>query len=139
MKTACQTQCPQCPFRSTSLPGWLGSYDGPGGIHTSLWHKNPFFCHTRTNYERPDWRERAMVSGKLCTGALIFVGRDEWFPKPEDPEIQSAIQWAMAQYTAHPEQFDVMQGRAFMDHHQQAWLDGQARAQRYRDVARTYE
>lgn len=117
MKKACATQCRQCPFRSTSLKGWLGSYDGPGAVHSSLWHKNPFFCHTKTNYQRRDWLEYAMENGNLCTGALIFIGRDEWFPKPDDPEIQRAIQWAMEQYRASPEKFDVMEARQFMEHH----------------------
>lgn len=133
MKKACATQCAQCPFRSTSLQGWLGNYNGPGAVHTSLWHKEPFFCHTRTDYQREDWLDHAMKDGKLCLGALIFVGRDKWFPKCEDIEVQRALTWAMSQYEKSPEQFDVMEAKAFMAHHSTG--ESAAFFQRQRNVA----
>jgi hypothetical protein len=130
MKTACRTQCGECPFRSTSLGGYLGSYDGPGGVHSSLWHGDPFFCHPKIDYGQRDWLSRAMESGHLCTGALIFVGRQEFFPKSADPEIARALAWAMAQYAAKPERFDVLEPRAFVAHHSEGESAAFFRAQR---------
>ncbi len=114
---ACKSQCAACPFRSTSLPGYLGNYQGPGHVHHSLWHKDPFFCHTRADYERPDWREELMANGKLCLGSLVFVGRTDYFPKPDDPAQRAAIDIAMRMYRSKPTKFDVMGPREFMDYH----------------------
>lgn len=117
MKKACENQCDKCPFRRTSLPGYLGAYDGPAHIHSSLWHTEPFFCHTRTNYRRAGWLERAMRDGNLCLGALIFVGRETYFPKSDDPEVQSALRFAMEYAASHPGDVDVMEAREFIDYH----------------------
>lgn len=70
-KQPCNNQCAACPFRRTAAPGWLGSYD-VDDVLRAAWHGVPFFCHTRTDYNRPDWLERAMENGKLCRGFLVF-------------------------------------------------------------------
>jgi hypothetical protein len=130
-KKACATQCPQCPFRRTSLPGYLGSYEGPGAVHSSLWHKEPFFCHTRTNYRRRDWRQVVEREGKLCLGALIFVGRAAYFPKPDDPEIAVALVEAMEGFRANSDSVDVMEGKEFIDYHT---MGSERNAQAFRDL-----
>ncbi len=71
MKTACTVQCPQCPFRPTSLPGYLGDYT-PASIFESLWRGIPFFCHVKVRYEDPKWLEKAQENGKVCLGSLAF-------------------------------------------------------------------
>jgi len=65
-------QCGQCPFRRTSAPGWLGSYNA-GSVFASIWEGFPFFCHTKINYEAKGCIERAMKRGPLCTGGLAFA------------------------------------------------------------------
>lgn len=121
-KAACKNQCKQCPFRSTSAPGWLGNYQGPGEVLTSLWHDSPFFCHARADYEREDWLEVLMEGGELCLGALIVRGR-LWIgiPESEDPEVREAVSEAVKRYRSDPDSFDVMGPRAFMDHHEEMW------------------
>ncbi len=72
MKTACQTQCPQCPFRPDSLPSYLGDYTAES-IISALWHNQPFFCHTRINYSNPGWEKVAKERGKLCAGSMVMA------------------------------------------------------------------
>lgn len=130
MKKACQTQCPDCPFRSSSIPGWLGAYGDPGAVYSTLWKGDAFFCHTRTDYERPDWQARAERNGQLCLGALLFV-HDAEMPQPNDPEVRAAMAVAVAKREADPEAFAVMSPRDFRDHHykdRMAWVEEQIAA-----------
>lgn len=74
MKTACTVQCPQCPFRPDALPSYLGTYTAES-IVSSLWHNEPFFCHTKINYSNPGWERVAKTGGKLCLGSMVFAGK----------------------------------------------------------------
>lgn len=95
MKTACKVQCKQCPFRATSLPGWLGGYTAES-IPPTLWRNIPFLCHPTVDYDKPGWRERAERNGKLCRGALVFANcmmaplREGAYPGEEDAEVIAA-------------------------------------------------
>lgn len=128
MKTHCKTQCTECPFRSTALPGFLGSYNYPENIFESLWKDNPFFCHTRTDYERVDWLAFALQNGKLCAGALLFRTLYT-FPNTADEEVQEAIDQVLDFYYDDPDVFDIMDPRTFIDYHKDA-------AHRFQDVLR---
>jgi len=114
-KKACPNQCRQCPFRSTSAPGWLGGYMAED-IPSLLWHGQPFFCHTRTNYRSKNWREKAERNGVLCMGALVASER---FMAPEstDAEVSAARSEAVAYASEHPEAVDVMDVASFLSHH----------------------
>jgi hypothetical protein len=106
-------QCDECPFRPTALPGWLGSYD-VGSVASSIWKGQPFFCHTTINYERKDWEKRAMESGKLCTGSLVFAHK---MHAPEN-EIQiPQVRNARLAVLKVADQVECMSPREFMDHH----------------------
>lgn len=123
---ACATQCQQCPFRPTAAPGWLGNYR-PGDVFRSLWHGEPFFCHTRTNYERSDWRSRAMRSGQLCLGGLAAAERWGLPVAHEDayPEVVRARLAVRDGVVCVDEVVVFEQPREFMDHHQhQPYLTG---------------
>ncbi len=74
MKTACAVQCPQCPFRPTALPSYLGDYTAES-ITSALWRNTPFYCHTKINYSNPGWEKVARAKGKLCLGSMVFAGK----------------------------------------------------------------
>lgn len=74
MKTACKTQCRECPFRRNAVPGYLGDYTAATVFYT-IWRNNPFFCHSKINYEEDGWLEKAMHNGKLCLGGLAFANK----------------------------------------------------------------
>ena len=127
----CKTQCRECPFRRTSLRGWLGGYGsfvdarvGVQSIFGELWHGQPFFCHTRTDYSRRDWLDRALTSGELCLGALL--ARHDWgMPDAKDPVIARAERDAVAQRAAEPDSFDVLPLAEWKAHHESG-LDSSA-------------
>ncbi len=105
------SQCKQCPFRKSSAPGWLGAYD-VGSVFRSIWHGVPFFCHPSIDYERPDWEERAMREGKLCTGGLVFANK---MLAPESEH--EAIRRARILVAGVPE-IECMEPREFGKHHE---------------------
>jgi hypothetical protein len=104
-------QCKQCPFRPGSAPGWLGGYEAPINVFRSLWHGEPFFCHTAIDYEKPDWLERAMKKGKLCTGGLAFANLT-----PMPPSGHEAIRIAREKVKL-AEGIEVMPPNDFMAYH----------------------
>ncbi len=115
MKRACPNQCKACPFRSTSLPGWLGSYT-PELVVRALWAGVAFFCHSRTKYTR-GWEERSERTGQLCVGFLLARDRFPGCPASPDPEIRAAEAQAKAKFYEHPEAYSVMAPPVFLAHH----------------------
>ena len=115
MKRPCHRQCDACPFRSTSTPGWLGEYH-PHEVVNAAWHGASFFCHTRTDYRRPDWRERAERDGQLCRGFLLFRHR-MLAPDAADGEIHAAQAQVVSDAETDPDAVDVMEGLSFIRHH----------------------
>lgn len=106
----CTTQCRQCPFRPTSARGWLGSYRAADVFH-ELWHGQPFFCHSKINYARPDWLARALRSGRLCLGGLVAANR--WHcPTPTDDTIRQA-----RADVGDRDDVETMGAREFIDYH----------------------
>lgn len=115
MKTACQTQCPQCPFRPDSLPSYLGDYTAES-IVSALWHNHPFYCHTKINYSNPGWKRVAQERGKLCLGSMVFAGKLgaplTRIEEDHDPDVIEAR-------LANQDRKDVacMEPDAFLAHH----------------------
>ncbi len=95
MKTPCTVQCPQCPFRPTALPTYLGDYDART-IQEHAWRGVPFLCHTKVNYASSRAVEKAKVKGKLCLGYLTYANkimapkRADAYPGMTDPEVLAA-------------------------------------------------
>ena len=90
MKTPCKVQCPQCPFRKTSIPAYLGDYT-VSSVFKSIWHGQAFFCHTKINYGDDNWLNKAEKNGKLCLGGLAYA-KKMLAPIREvsDPEVKKA-------------------------------------------------
>jgi hypothetical protein len=81
------TPCPACPFRTTSLRGWLGSYT-PEGIVGGIQAEVPFPCHLTVDYERPDWRatiNAPRTTVQHCAGYLYLMRRISKLPR--DPVL----------------------------------------------------
>lgn len=120
MKTACIVQCPQCPFRPTSLPTYLGDYDART-IQEHAWRGVPFLCHTKVNYASSRAVEKAKVKGKLCLGYLAYANkimapkRADAYPGVTDPEVIAA-RAAVEGRT----DIECMEPREFAAHHDKA-------------------
>lgn len=116
-KTACAVQCPQCPFRSDSAPGWLGAYEA-AAIPPTLWRNIPFLCHSKVDYADPRWEANAMARGKLCRGSLVFANRMRAptrvgaYPDEEDADVLVA-----RKAVGEDPSCDVLPVVAFVDWH----------------------
>lgn len=106
-------QCARCPFRKTSAPGWLGDYNA-GSVFSSIWKGFPFFCHTSINYQNKTWEKRAMKSGKLCVGGLVFAGK---IRAPEREIQHEPIRIAREQVKLIETQVECMDPNEFAEHH----------------------
>jgi len=107
-------QCKACPFRPTSAPGWLGDYTA-GAVFSSIWKGLPFFCHTSINYRNKNWEARAMSSGKLCTGGLLFAHK---IMAPESQIQHEPIRIARLKVLDIKDKIVCMEPREFGEHHQ---------------------
>jgi hypothetical protein len=119
-KKPCAVQCPECPFRHSSLPTYLGDYTAQS-VCNSLWRNIPFFCHPKINYSDPKWMEKADKNGRLCLGSLKFANdimapkRLGAYPGEEDAEVIVARALVESNQSV-----DVMPVREFMRWHDPA-------------------
>lgn len=76
--------CKQCPFRRTSLPGWLGS-DSPEGFVRNVMREVPLPCHSTIDYRDREWHTKWVNRriGKLCAGSIIFAANCAKKPRPQ--------------------------------------------------------
>lgn len=65
------TPCPQCPWRKTSAPGWLGA-STPLQFLAQAESEIRMPCHCSVDYDRPDWKERAESSPR-CAGHATYL------------------------------------------------------------------
>lgn len=109
-------QCKACPFRSTSLRGWLGAYEAEGIFPNVLWRGEPFLCHSKIDYEDECWQEQAEKNGELCIGSLL-AAEDAVCPPSEFNAVRAARAAALLIRKANPAKFDVMNPTQFLKHH----------------------
>ncbi len=116
MKTACLTQCAECPFRRNAIPGYLGAYT-PSEVFESIWRSVPFFCHPKINYERKDWEKKAAKDGRLCLGSMVFAKKMMAPTRPDSyPETDAEVLAARTQNENRTD-VDCMTPREFMEWH----------------------
>lgn len=87
-RPAASKPCRQCPFRTDSLPGYLGEYPSAADfIGTHYRADVPAPCHTSLDYERPDAVGRFMrgKAGKLCAGQAQLYRNSCKKPRPPSP------------------------------------------------------
>lgn len=100
--------CSQCPFRQTSLKGWLGASTPEEFVEQTL-SQGDMPCHKSINYEDPNW-EGKLANKPHCAGSLIFLrnaGVREF-----RPEITAKISQFKTDYT------NVLVGPGhFIQHH----------------------
>lgn len=86
--------CKGCPFRSDSMPGWLGANSPEEMTSAILWHENELPCHSSIDYARADWQEKWLAGkiGKRCVGSLIMARRHAKLMR--DPDYAAAVKAA---------------------------------------------
>ncbi len=110
MKTT-KTPCDICPFRRTSLPGWLGDYT-PELVIDTVRRGDLFCCHGKIDYEDEDWKKKLARDEDnipVCAGSLIAM--NQMCVLSRNPEIMN-LQRQVAK------KFDILEPRVeFPKHH----------------------
>src|SRR4051812_1008430 len=89
MKDGLNRPCKECPFLTTSKPGWLGASTAKDFIE-DVDHQVPMPCHMTVDYSDPDWRDSLKTDGvSYCAGAAIYLN-NTW-SMPRDPEWGAVV------------------------------------------------
>lgn len=100
--------CERCPWRRTSLPGWLGD-ETPSAFLWATQREHMMPCHCGVDYEDPDWKEK-LVDAPHCAGSLVFMKNN--CQLPIHPDLREMVEQV-------EQSEDVFQwGKEFLDHHQ---------------------
>lgn len=84
---ACKTPCLDCPFRKSSLPGWLGDYTAEE-LYAIVMNEMPFACHM-THDRDLKWEETGSKEYPFCAGALMFMKQAGKLPR--DKRIRDLV------------------------------------------------
>lgn len=84
-----KTPCKDCPWRVTSLPGYLGEDDPVHFYWQSVTHENEMPCHEQIDYGDPDWQETQLPGTDLCAGMLIHFRNS--CKMPVTPKMTAAV------------------------------------------------
>ncbi len=86
IKTCGAKPCDDCPWRKTSVAGWLGAA-APERFALSILADTRLPCHQTIDYSDPNWKHKWLdgEQGTLCTGALQMSANI--CKKPRDPEV----------------------------------------------------
>lgn len=87
MKDKLDEPCRECPFRRTSLAGYLGRNDAKSFIER-VDRQRPNECHMTVDYNDPQWKEK-IDDAILCAGAATYLANT--LSSPRDPEYQAAV------------------------------------------------
>ncbi len=77
------TPCPECPFRRTSLAGYLGAHTVEEFSSLAM-SETRMPCHSKVNYNRSDWRQKQETAPQ-CAGRAVLLGNQ--CKMPRDPEL----------------------------------------------------
>jgi hypothetical protein len=66
------TPCARCPWRRTSMRGYLGA-DNPVHFYwQSITAEGMMPCHEQIDYSDPEWVDTQLPNVDLCAGTLIY-------------------------------------------------------------------
>jgi len=99
--------CERCPWRRTSLRGWLGA-EAPSAFLWATQRESMMPCHCDVDYENPDW-ELQLETASHCAGSLVFLKNN--MQLPVNPTLREMVE----QVEKSEEVF--MWGKEFLNHH----------------------
>ncbi len=72
MKNSIKKPCDECPFRTKSLPGWLGG-ETPEDTFNHIVTEGDFSCHKQ--------RHKAQENQSRCRGSILFLRKMGKLPR----------------------------------------------------------
>lgn len=83
------TPCAGCPWRTTSLRGYLGADDPVHFYWQSITVEGEMPCHEQVDYRDPDWVTTQLPGADYCAGMLIYYRNNlKW---PRRPSVAEAV------------------------------------------------
>lgn len=84
---SCSKPCPECPYRKTSLRGWLGeSWSNPQRFLTQLDIPQLHPCHMSVEWDSDEIEDEIDLDDKpICAGAIHFMNNS--FKRSRYPEV----------------------------------------------------
>lgn len=79
--------CAECPFRRTSIRGWLGA-DHPEHFLEMTLKGADMPCHMDIDYSDKEWQTTQEPDAPMCVGALQF--QNNWLSLSRNPEVAEA-------------------------------------------------
>jgi hypothetical protein len=114
MKFSRKEPCPKCPFRRTSIPGWLGGHDATEIVQVIL-RDGAWPCHqTHTGMSFEEARNHPKV--QHCGGAAAFAAN--MFKTSRDPQVGAH----QREVGRRADVFDWP--KEFVDYHSPHWRHG---------------
>lgn len=77
------TPCEKCPWRRTSLRGYLGADEPLHFYQQSVTGEGDMPCHMAIDYDDPDWLENQYPQADYCAGNLIYFRNHMKTPRRE--------------------------------------------------------
>lgn len=105
------TACALCPFRRTSIPGYLGAERDPEQFTRAALADSGdrLPCHCTIDYTDDEWRDTQLSDAAMCAGALAMLSNQCKLPR--DPDLAEVVQ----QVPSDPEVFTM--ATEFVEHH----------------------
>lgn len=107
--------CAECPFRRTSVRGYLGA-DNPEHFVQTAAGGSDLPCHMDIDYTDPDWLKTQEPDAPLCVGSLQF--QNNWLSLSRLPHVAEA----QRELEGNPRVFDNPE--EFLIHHKYGRWDG---------------
>ena len=99
---AANKACKECPFRRTSLKGWLGPWKSAREIREQAFSEAGLACHMQLH------KSHEVGGAPVCTGALVCANKSAKLYRDED------LRKLAAQAVDDP---DVMDAHEFEEYH----------------------
>jgi hypothetical protein len=99
------TPCQGCPWRVTSLPGYLGDDDPVHFYWASVTTEGDMPCHEQIDYSDPAWEVTQLPSADLCAGMLIHYRNSLKVPRRRHLEVAVRAVKASAAVFSWPWEF----------------------------------
>ncbi len=108
MLNTCKKPCNDCPFKKTSLGGWLADYT-PQELHMLVMSEKPFPCHM-THEDTISWEQAGTKEHPLCMGALKYMKKAGKLPRNKElADILKSV--------SREDLEDVLSVPEFFEHH----------------------
>lgn len=106
----CNTKpCVECPFRKTSLAGWLGPWKAPNDLHHFVMGEHAFPCHMTMTDQ--DEELKANKEMRTCAGSILYAVKNA--KRFRDPRLLAE----QTRLRDSPELENIMDLMEFHKHH----------------------